>query len=281
MSGGITLSKRVNFLLFLLTLLTTTAAGAWQAGVNPFEGISYFLKGTPFSLTLMSILLAHEMGHYFTSKRHKVLVTLPYFIPAPSLIGTFGAVIKIKSPMQNKKALLDVGVAGPLIGIIITVPVLIIGLSLSEIKVMEEPQGMLLGESLLFSLLAKVTIGDLPEHHHIILHPMAFAGWIGLLVTSLNLIPAGQLDGGHIAYALLGDQWYRRICIFTLLVLIIFGFLGWQGWFIWAALLYVFGFKHPMPLDFWTPLDKTRKLVGILAMSLLFLTFTPIPLRVL
>lgn len=155
MSGGITLSKRVNFLLFLLTLLTTTAAGAWQAGVNPFEGISYFLKGTPFSLTLMSILLAHEMGHYFTSKRHKVLVTLPYFIPAPSLIGTFGAVIKIKSPMQNKKALLDVGVAGPLIGIIITVPVLIIGLSLSEIKVMEEPQGMLLGESLLLVCLQK------------------------------------------------------------------------------------------------------------------------------
>lgn len=291
--------NKLNFLLFFLTILTTTAAGAFYNGANPFKGLSLFLKGIPFSVTLMAILLAHEMGHYITSKKHKVRVSLPYFIPAPPppifpfIIGTFGAFIKMQSPMKDRKSLLDVGVAGPLIGVIISIPALIIGLRLSEIKIMPELKGaMLLGESILFNLLAKITLGNLPEHHHIVLHPIAFAGWIGLLVTSLNLIPIGQLDGGHIAYALLGDKWYGKVCKFTFAILLVFGslgllessgllrFPGWPGWLIWAALLYILGLKHPQPQDFWTPLDRTRKGLGILAMLVFFLTFTPIPIAI-
>jgi membrane-associated protease RseP (regulator of RpoE activity) len=271
-------SKGLNFFLFLLTILTTTAAGAWQTGINPFKGISYFLKGLPFSATLITILLAHETGHYIISRKHRVNVSLPYFIPAPSFIGTFGAFIKMRSAMSSRRVLLDIGFAGPLTGLLVAIPLLVVGLRSSEIvAVVEPPEGIILGSSLLFNLLVKMTLGNVPDNHQVILHPVAFAGWIGLLITSLNLMPVGQLDGGHISYALLGEKWHRRVCMVTFSILLALGFLGWRGWFIWATLLYILGFRHPISRDFWTPLDRIRKGVGILALVLLFLTFTPVP----
>lgn len=271
-------SKGLNFFLFLLTIITTTAAGAWQTGINPFKGISYFLKGLPFSATLITILLAHETGHYIISRKHRVNVSLPYFIPAPSFIGTFGAFIKMQSAMSSRRVLLDIGFAGPLAGLLVAIPLLVVGLRYSEIvALVEPPEGIILGSSLLFNLLVKMTLGNVPDNHQVILHPVAFAGWIGLLITSLNLIPVGQLDGGHISYALLGEKWHRRVCMVTFSILLTLGFLGWRGWFVWATLLYLLGFRHPTSRDFWTPLDRIRKGVGILALVLLFLTFTPVP----
>src|SRR4030043_309999 len=200
---------------------------------RPLEGTGKDLKGLPFALTLMTILLSHELSHYFTSRKHKVKATLPYFIPAPTIIGTFGAVIKMKSPIVTRKALVDIGASGPVAGFIISVIVSIIGLSLSKVVAIGETKGALgLGDSLLFSFLSDMILNYQPGFQDIALHPVAFAGWIGLFVTSLNLIPIGQLDGGHIAYALLGEKHFllSNILVATMVLL---GLLLWEGWTIW------------------------------------------------
>ena len=189
----------LHVLLFLITLLTTTAAGALHAGADPLEDPWALLSGLPFSVTLMSILLVHEMGHYLVSRHHGVQASLPYFIPAPSFIGTFGAFIRMKSPPPDRKSLFDVAAAGPLAGLALAVPAVIVGLHLSTMTASETPSGGLtLGSSLLLSFLSKATLGLLPEEVNIALHPIGFAGWIGLLVTALNLLPVGQLEGGHV-----------------------------------------------------------------------------------
>ena len=231
---------KISILLFVATLATTMIAGAIQQGVNPIETPFQIVKGMPFALTLIFILLSHELGHYIMSKKHNINVTLPYFIPAPSFIGTFGAFIKMKSPLLDRKTLLDVGASGPLVGTIVSIPFLIIGLKLSEVRIATEPGGAALGSSILFSLLAKLTLGSLPESYDIILHPIGFAGWIGLLVTSLNLLPVGQLDGGHVAYAILGEK-HKRLSMITVFFLFALGFFGWNGWFIWGVLLLLMG----------------------------------------
>ncbi|RJP59135.1 MAG: site-2 protease family protein [Deltaproteobacteria bacterium] len=269
---------KISILLFVATLATTIIAGAFQQGVNPIETPFQIVKGLPFALTLIFILLSHELGHYIMSKKHNINVTLPYFIPAPSFIGTFGAFIKMKSPLLDRKTLLDVGASGPLVGTIVSIPFLIIGLKLSEVRIAIEPGGAALGSSLLFSLLAKLTLGSLPETHDIILHPIGFAGWIGLLVTSLNLLPVGQLDGGHVAYAVLGEK-HKRLSIITVFFLFALGFFGWKGWFIWGGLLLLMGIRHPRPLDQWTPLDRRRKIIGWITLITFVLTFTPMPFR--
>ncbi|MDL1971435.1 MAG: site-2 protease family protein [Candidatus Desulfofervidaceae bacterium] len=268
----------LHFLLFFVTFLTTTGAGALQAGFNPFSSLGAFLKGLPFSLTMMFILLSHELGHYFASRHHRVAVTLPYFIPAPSLIGTFGAFIKIKASMPNRRVLFDIGIAGPLAGIIVSLPILAYGLIHSRIIITSlPPKGLVLGENLLLKFLTATIWGKLPETAQIVLHPTAFAGWIGLFVTALNLIPVGQLDGGHIAYALLGEKyhgWLSRIMIISLVGL---GFLGWQGWLIWAVLLLFLGIGHPPPMDSFISLDRKRNILGVIALLIFILTFTPVP----
>lgn len=251
-------------------------AGAFQQGVNPIETPSQIVKGVPFALTLIVILLSHELGHYITSKRHSIDVTLPYFIPAPSFIGTFGAFIKMRSPLLDRKALLDIGASGPLVGVAISIPFLIAGLRLSEVTMAAEPGGAVLGSSILFSVLAKLTLGSLPENCDILIHPMGFAGWIGLLVTSLNLLPVGQLDGGHVAYAVLGEK-QNRLSVIIVFFLFVLGFLGWKGWFIWGSLLLIMGLRHPRPLDIWTPLDMKRKIIGWVTLVIFVLTFTPMP----
>jgi membrane-associated protease RseP (regulator of RpoE activity) len=197
----------LHLVLFFFTLLTTITVGALHAGADILSEPYKIYKGIPFAFSLMIILLSHEFSHYFASKYHGVKATLPYFIPAPTIIGTFGAFIKMKSPIITRKALIDIGASGPIAGFIFSVVAAVIGLNMSQIvSVTKSDGGLNLGDSLLFSFLSRSILGIVPAGHDVLLHPVAFAGWIGLFVTSMNLIPVGQLDGGHIAYALLGER---------------------------------------------------------------------------
>jgi membrane-associated protease RseP (regulator of RpoE activity) len=265
--------------LLLGTVATTIIAGAIQQGVNPLETPGLLYRGVPFSFTLLLILGTHEMGHYLVSRRHHLDVTLPYFIPAPPIpfiIGTFGAFIRIRSPIKDKRALLDVGCAGPLAGVLISIPVILIGLNLSTIIVTGGGEGVVLGEPLLFKLLSWAALGPMTPEQNVILHPVAFAGWIGLLVTALNLIPVGQLDGGHVAYALF-PEYHRYISLGMLGLLVVCGVVFWQGWLFWAGLIAFLGWRHPPPYQFWVPLDRRRRVLGIITGAVFILTFTPVP----
>ena len=265
-----------NIFLFFLTLLTTLVAGTLQQGINPLEAPRSLWRGIPFSFTLLMILAAHEFGHYIMAKKHRIDVTLPYFIPAPSFIGTFGAFIKMKSPLLDRRMLLDVGAAGPLAGMIIAVPVLFVGLLLSEVRPGAAETGLSLGSSLFFSLMSWIVHGYLPDEVNLILHPIAFSGWIGLLVTCLNLLPVGQLDGGHVAYAIFGPR-QRVVAVIVVAVLILLGLTGWSGWLVWAAILLLMGTRHPRVVYEWIPLDSTRKVIGWVTLAIFVMTFTPTP----
>ena len=269
----------VNIILFLLTVFTTLLAGAWHEGADLLENPEHIFKGIPFSFSLMGILLAHELGHYLAARKHGLNVTLPYFIPAPPfpfIIGTFGAFIKMRSPVRDRKMLLDVGATGPLVGIAVSIPFLIFGFQLSEVKMVQGQMGLTLGSSLLLSLISWLIVGPLPAGFDIVIHPVGFAGWIGLLVTSLNLLPIGQLDGGHVAYALLGEK-QNKISKYVFLVLLALGIFGWQGWLFWGLLLFIMGFRHPPPMDRWVSLDRRRKIIGWLTVAIFALTFIPVP----
>jgi len=272
-------SIAVNVILFICTVGTTVLAGALQQGVNPVEDPSQLIKGLPFSAALLFILLAHEMGHFLNSKYYRIDARLPYFIPAPTFIGTFGAFIKMRSPMLNKRVLLDVGANGPLAGLLVTIPVLAVGLKLSEVKALTTPLegGMTLGSSLILYFMTTVILGPLPDTHQVILHPLGFAGWIGLLVTSMNLIPVGQLDGGHIAYAVFGRK-TRHISTAVLICLLGLGIWASQMWLMWALILFVLlGIRHPAPLDHDEPLDRRRRMLGLGMLVIFVLTFVPVP----
>ena len=274
---------KIHWFLFFATGLTTLAAGAMQQGVIPWETPWQLYRGLPFSLTLLIILLCHEMGHYFMARYHNLDVSLPYFLPAPPIIfiiGTLGAFIRIRSPIRNKPDLLDVGAAGPLSGTLIALPLLVLGLQLSDVQMVAsgtgQMPGIILGESLLFKIICWLTLGSLPNNYNLIMHPIAFASWIGLLVTNINLIPVGQLDGGHVSYALFGDRSEQIAKLFYLLLIII-GLLSWYGWLVWVVLLYFMGFKHPPPLENWVPLDRKRRIIGYLTIAVFILTFMPAP----
>lgn len=263
-------------LLFGATLLTTLMAGALQQGVNPFASWKHLLAGAPFAISLLSILLTHELGHYLASRRHGIATSLPYFIPAPSLIGTFGAFIRTESPILYKRALFDIGVAGPLAGFGVSVVAIVEGLERSEV-VREIPEGSIsLGSPLLFSLLSRLVVGSLPEGADILLHPIAFAGWIGLFLTAMNLLPAGQLDGGHIAYAVFGPA-HAIISRTTALVLMGMGVISWHGWLIWGVLILLLGLGHPPLVDQDAPLDGTRRWVAWLTLVVFIVCFVPEP----
>ncbi|MDP2754091.1 MAG: site-2 protease family protein [Nitrospirota bacterium] len=273
----------LHFFLFILTLFSTLIAGAMQTGTDILKEPEKIYKGLPFALTLMTILLGHEFSHYFAARRHNTKATLPYFIPAPpfiSFIGTFGAFIKMKPPIVTRKALIDIGASGPIVGFIISVIVSIVGLSLSKVVAIRETEGALrLGDSLLFSFLSNISLNYQTGSQDILLHPVAFAGWIGLFVTSLNLIPVGQLDGGHIAYALLGE---KHVYLSKLLVLVMvpLGLLLWAGWAIWAVLLLILGLRHPPVLYREASLDPKRRFIGWLALVIFVLTFIPVPFKI-
>jgi membrane-associated protease RseP (regulator of RpoE activity) len=278
-----------NIVLFTLTLLTTTMAGAYMAGVDhPLLRPLGLLQGLTFSVPLMAILLFHELGHYITARRNKVNVSLPYFIPAPLpsvfIIGTFGAFIRMKSPPRSRRIMFDVGAAGPWAGMLLAVPAVIIGLHYSEILPLDRGAGGLqLGNSLLFLGLLRWILGVNPNAVTINLHPMAFAGWIGLFVTTLNLLPVGQLDGGHVVYALFGrshrliSRLFVTCCVLMVVVPWTLGWSYWTGWLLWAVLLVFLGLGHPAALDTDTPLDGRRRVAAWLTIGLFAITFSPVP----
>lgn len=267
-----------NLVLFVLTVFTTLLAGAFQAGVNPIKEPLSIIKGVPFSFSLLIILLSHELAHYYFSRRHRVLATLPYFIPAPPIIGTFGAVIKTRSPLRDRASLLDIGVAGPIAGMILALPICGLGLYLSDVMPTEpEAFPIRLGSCVAFSILVKFVVGSLPEGYDLVLHPVAFAGWLGFWVTSLNLMPLGMLDGGHIWYALFGKKVHLWVSRMVLGFLLLLGILGWPGYLIWALLVFFLGIGHPPPLEPSLALDRKRQWLGGVGIFLFCLTFTPVP----
>lgn len=271
----------INVVLFGITVLTTLLAGATMVLGRLPTSLPDLLTGAPFALALLAILGAHEFGHYFLARWHKVDVTLPYFIPIPLGVGTFGAFIKMKSPVTDRRALFDVAVAGPLAGLAVAIPLLLLGLNLSNVEAIRlSSGGMQEGNSLLYAAIKFLVFGQwLPGNgQDVMLHPVAFAAWFGLLLTAFNLLPVGQLDGGHIIYALLGKQ-ARWVGYAVLVVLVVLGVVAWNGWFMWVFLIvFVTGLRHPSPLNEVTPLDSRRKLIGWLTMFIFFLTFTPTPL---
>jgi membrane-associated protease RseP (regulator of RpoE activity) len=266
----------LNIGLFLTTLLTTLMAGTLMEGGNPLV-LTDLALGFPFSGTLLLILGCHEFGHYCYGKKHNVDVTLPYFIPAPTFIGTLGAVIRIKSPIQHRKALLDIGAAGPIAGFLVAVPLLFYGLSHSTVIEGIPVGSVILGESLLMKLATAMVFPGLSESQDVMLHSIAFAGWIGLLVTMLNLLPIGQLDGGHITYALLGKR-HDRIAKWAFLMLIPLSFLS-LNWLLWGGLILLLmrTVKHPPILDMETPLTQREKLIGVTCLVIFILSFVPVP----
>jgi membrane-associated protease RseP (regulator of RpoE activity) len=271
----------IHVILFIATFLTTLAAGALQAGANILKEPERIIEGLPFAATIMTILLVHEFSHYIASKKHHTEATLPYFIPAPSIIGTFGAFIKMKSPIITRKALVDIGASGPIAGFIVSVVACIIGLSMSQVLPLQTIAGtpaLGLGDSLLFSYLSELALGVDPDEHDILLHPVAFAGWIGLFITFLNLMPIGQLDGGHIAFAVFGER-HKQISLLLVVTLMFLGLFFWEGWAIWSVLMLILGIKHP-PVIYWeTPLDPRRKFVSVLCLIILIITFMPSPFK--
>ena len=301
----------INIILFILTVLSVMLAGI-QPETQPPPDVQgqmlYMIRniftGWPFAVSLLSILLAHEFGHYLMSRYHKTAATLPYFIPLPfSPLGTMGAAILMQQTPKNKRILFDIGVAGPLAGVVVAIPVLFIGLMMSSLDVIQQSPGVYLEGNSLFYLFAKylvfgqllpapVSTGGLPLWLYwlryfftgspmpfggmdVFIHPVAFAGWAGLLVTALNLLPAGTLDGGHLVYALFGEKASKAFPV----LMVILGVLGffWNGWWLWAVILLWLGRVHAQPLDQITPLDPKRRLVAILTLVLFVLVFSPVP----
>ncbi len=273
-------SRYLPLVLFLLTVFTTLLAGAMQRGISPvsvFFDPFLLLHGLPYSATLLLILGAHELGHYFATRRWGVDASLPYFIPAPTLFGTFGAVIRIRGPILDRRALLDVAVAGPLAGMAVALPATLIGLWMSNV-VMTGSGGLGLGESLLFKAVTWSVLGARGPGEVILLHPIAFAGWCGFLVTSLNLIPAGQLDGGHIVYALF-DRWHRTLSSVVGVLLIGMAY-WWPGWLLWAAIALFLGRRHPPIYNGGEKMGRGRRFLGYSCIILMLLTFTWVPLHI-
>ncbi len=283
----------INALLFLATLLTTTAVGArMQFNFNhnlPFFDIdrdsSVFLQvwthpaalwpGLAFSLPLLAILLAHEFGHYIACLYYGIDATLPFFLPAPTFTGTLGAFIRIRSAIYSKRALFDVGVAGPVAGFLFLLPALSVGLALSKVVPNIALTGSLqFGTPPLLRLFEMIIFPGVPASD-IYLHPLVRAGWVALFATALNLLPAGQLDGGHIIYALFGER-HRLITRVFLFLLVPLGIFFWQGWLVWAVLLFFFGRKHPSIFDT-EPLGRARVRLAWAALGIFALCFSIAP----
>ncbi|HLE97398.1 MAG TPA: site-2 protease family protein [Candidatus Thermoplasmatota archaeon] len=302
-------SRRVNLVLFIATWITTTLAGAsaWffyshpgqlfgeGQGLDGLKAIyapqTLFFGFLTFALPLMLILGIHEMGHYVLSRRHGMEASLPFFIPLPPFIqsveiGTLGAFISMREPIPDRKALLDIGISGPIAGFVVAIPVLFIGMLLMAANPVFLPEAQVegaaqLGTPLLYNVLALPF--DFPDAQ--VIHPTAFAGWVGLFVTAINLLPAGQLDGGHVAAAMFGDKArYASYASVALLASLGFGLLRplgipqYSGWVMFALLVAFLGLQHPPTLNHVTKLDTNRKVLGWLTFGLMVLCFTPVPI---
>lgn len=286
----------LNILLFVLTGISCFVVGiTWSlnykyAGVLGQKGDFsltsriirdpqvLYLSGI-YTVVLMGILLGHELGHFLMSRHYRIDATLPFFIPAPTLIGTMGAFIKIRSPISRKKQLFDIGIAGPLISFILAVPALAIGLYYSKaVPPLAQEGSILFGEPLLLKWIVSMVFRSVPGNFVIVLHPVAFAGWVGILVTALNLFPIGQLDGGHVFYALLGKKSAKFGKIFIGLF-IIMGVFFWMGWFVWALLISFLGLKHPSLIDENMPLSRGRRIIAVAGVVIFVLSFIPDPVK--
>ncbi|MBN1450786.1 MAG: site-2 protease family protein [Anaerolineales bacterium] len=305
----------VNVILFILTVFSVMLAGATPEGPLPPDAggqmlalLKSIFTGWPFALSLMGILLAHEFGHYLVSRYHKTPATLPYFIPLPfPPLGTMGAAILMKGVPKNKRILFDIGVAGPLAGMLIAIPVLFYGLSLSSLDTIQATANSFIEGNSLIYLFAKfaifgkflpepATFGNMPPFLYwlryfftgqpspiggtdVFIHPVAFAGWAGLLVTALNLVPAGTLDGGHVVYSLFGEK-ARKAFPYIIGIMAVLG-IFWSGWWLWAFLLFWLGRVNAETLDQITPLDPKRRAVAVFVIILFLLVFTPVPFSLL
>lgn len=266
-------------LLYLSTVLTTTGAGALLSGHNPFQSLRSFSTGFPFSLVLMTILTLHESGHMLAARKHGLPVSLPYFIPAPTLIGTFGAIIRMPPVDHSRKTLFDVGIAGPVAGLIPSVVALAWGVHRSTTLpgTLLPGESLELGDSLLFRGLASVVGPEGGLHQTLVLNPVGFAGWMGILITAINLIPAGQLDGGHFFYALWGNRFHRKAWFAVVGSLLGLGGLYWKGWWIWMAFIVLMGPGHPPVSDEDSRLSGKRMILGYSMILIEILIFVPVP----
>jgi len=285
----------LNLLLFTLTLISTTVFGSalvqgFSTGqpldvATVFSGYAALVHGDmhvwaglQFSIPLLLILLAHEFGHYVDCRRWKVDASLPYFLPSPTLFGTCGAFIRIRAPIYSRKALFDIGVSGPVAGFVVLLPFLILGVSLSRITPVAAHQThFIFGTPLVLRVLELMRFPHAPSIY-ISLHPMAMAAWAGLLATAINLLPMGQLDGGHILYAVLGERWHRRITHLFIAVLVGLGFFYW-AWWVWAALLFLFGRRHPLVYD-QTALSRGRIWLSAAALGMFVLSISLVPVSI-
>jgi hypothetical protein len=258
---------------------TISGAGPDALSVGALGNPRVFLLSVLYAAVLMAILMGHELGHYLTCRHYGINATLPFFIPAPTLIGTLGAFIRIKSPITRKNQLFDIGAAGPLSGFILALPALVYGLSLSKVlPALPREETIVFGEPLLLKMIGALLFPHVPEGYDVFLHPLAFAGWVGVLVTSFNLFPVGQLDGGHLAYALFGS----RAKSFSKVVLAVFFVLGvffWVGWIVWALAILLLGLKHPRIYDESEKLSKNRRILGAVIVGIFILSFIPDPVR--
>lgn len=289
----------LNLLLLVLTLVSTFLVGTtWGVSfmygdtITGYEGPDALLRmhtqprvlylGFIYMLVLVGILMAHEMGHYLTCRYYGLNATLPFFIPGPlpiNLIGTFGAFIRIRSPITRKHQLFDVGVAGPLAGFALTIPAVAYGLSVSKVvPALPKESSIIFGEPLLFKLIGGLVLGNIPTGYDIIVHPVAFAGWVGTLVTAMNLFPIGQLDGGHVVYAVFGPR-ARRWARLVLAAFVFMGVFFFAGWLLWAVLIAVLGLRHPPVMDEPVPLSGGRRWLGYLVLAVFVLSFTPSPIQ--
>lgn len=282
--GPVKERRWINVALLIATFFTTMLAGSLLYGANPESSPFDVLTGIPFTIAIMTVLGAHEAGHYFVAKKHGMQTSLPYFIPFPSFFGTMGAVIKHRGPIPGRKALFDVGVSGPLIGLFASVVVTVIGLLQPPLLFTPEEHVFALGIPPLFGFI----MGFLATPDSFVMHPIAFAGWAGMLVTALNLIPAGQLDGGHVLRAMMGEKASRvsavlpAVLFFIGAYLIIFMKTDGFMWIFWSALLLFFSAGgHPRPLNDDIPLDRKRMVIGMLTFALGLLCITPVPLQML
>jgi len=271
-------SVAVNALLFGATVITTIYAGALHQGVSLWNEPERFLIGVPYAAALLGVLGVHEMGHYIAARRHGVEVTLPYFIPVPMGLGTFGAFIQMKSLIDSRRAVFDIGIAGPLAGLVIAVPSLYFGLQHSQSVAQPAHSGLETGSSLLLALLYQAVHGGGLGADAVRLAPVAYAGWVGLFVTALNLMPVGQLDGGHIAYGLFGRRHAKTISVASVLIMLVLGFFAWPGLLTWALLITLLaGFTHMPARDDVTPPGFSRFVLGAMALAILALIIVPVP----